>query len=60
MPNGYWKNGSESTSRNKLSSIPDQAHPPARQAGGEVTATMKVRRSSIYKAYESEIEALFR
>jgi long-chain acyl-CoA synthetase len=27
---------------------------------GEVTATMKVRRSSIYKAYESEIEALFR
>jgi long-chain acyl-CoA synthetase len=27
---------------------------------GEVTATMKVRRSSIYKAYESEIEALYR
>jgi long-chain acyl-CoA synthetase len=26
---------------------------------GEVTATMKVRRSSIYKAYEKEIEALF-
>jgi long-chain acyl-CoA synthetase len=26
---------------------------------GEVTATMKVRRSSIYKAYESEIEALY-
>ena len=26
---------------------------------GEVTATMKVRRSSIYKAYEIEIEALF-
>jgi long-chain acyl-CoA synthetase len=27
---------------------------------GEVTATMKVRRSSIYKTYESEIEALYR
>jgi len=27
---------------------------------GEVTATMKVRRSSIYKAYENEIEALYR
>jgi len=26
---------------------------------GEVTATMKVRRSSIYKAYEIEIEALY-
>jgi long-chain acyl-CoA synthetase len=26
---------------------------------GEVTATMKVRRSSIYKAYAQEIEALF-
>ncbi len=27
---------------------------------GEVTATMKVRRSSIYKAYGAEIEALYR
>ena len=27
---------------------------------GEVTATMKVRRSSIYKAYAAEIEALYR
>ncbi|TRZ91618.1 MAG: long-chain fatty acid--CoA ligase [Rhodocyclaceae bacterium] len=27
---------------------------------GEVTATMKVRRSSIYKTYASEIEALYR
>ena len=27
---------------------------------GEVTATMKVRRSSIYKAYAEEIEALYR
>ena len=27
---------------------------------GEVTATMKVRRRSIYKAYEGEIEALYR
>ena len=27
---------------------------------GEVTATMKVRRSSIYKTYSAEIEALFR
>ncbi|MCX7141792.1 MAG: AMP-binding protein [Proteobacteria bacterium] len=27
---------------------------------GEVTATMKVRRSSIYKAYDKEIEALYR
>jgi long-chain acyl-CoA synthetase len=27
---------------------------------GEVTATMKVRRSSIYKAYAQEIEALYR
>ena len=27
---------------------------------GEVTATMKVRRSSIYKTYENEIEALYR
>lgn len=27
---------------------------------GEVTATMKVRRASIYKAYEGEIEALYR
>lgn len=27
---------------------------------GEVTATMKVRRSSIYKAYADEIEALYR
>ncbi|MDO8790143.1 MAG: AMP-binding protein [Sulfuritalea sp.] len=27
---------------------------------GEVTATMKVRRSSIYKTYEIEIEALYR
>ncbi len=26
---------------------------------GEVTATMKVRRGSIYKAYASEIEALY-
>ena len=27
---------------------------------GEVTATMKVRRSSIYKTYAAEIEALYR
>jgi long-chain acyl-CoA synthetase len=27
---------------------------------GEVTATMKVRRASIYKSYATEIEALFR
>ncbi len=27
---------------------------------GEVTATMKVRRSSIYKTYQTEIEALYR
>ena len=27
---------------------------------GEVTATMKVRRASIYQAYASEIEALYR
>lgn len=27
---------------------------------GEVTATMKVRRSSIYKAYAEEIDALYR
>jgi long-chain acyl-CoA synthetase len=27
---------------------------------GEVTATMKVRRASIYKSYGNEIEALFR
>jgi long-chain acyl-CoA synthetase len=27
---------------------------------GEVTATMKVRRSSIYKTYAQEIEALYR
>ena len=27
---------------------------------GEVTATMKVRRASIYKAYAAEIEALYR
>ena len=27
---------------------------------GEVTATMKVRRASIYEAYEGEIEALYR
>ena len=26
---------------------------------GEVTATMKVRRASIYKAYAAEIEALY-
>jgi len=26
---------------------------------GEVTATMKVRRSSIYKTYAAEIEALY-
>jgi len=26
---------------------------------GEVTATMKVRRSSVYKAYAKEIEALY-
>ena len=26
---------------------------------GEVTATMKVRRSSIYKTYANEIEALY-
>ena len=26
---------------------------------GEVTATMKVRRSSIYKTYEKEIEAMY-
>jgi long-chain acyl-CoA synthetase len=27
---------------------------------GEVTATMKVRRASIYKTYGTEIEALYR
>ena len=27
---------------------------------GEVTATMKVRRASIYQAYAAEIEALYR
>lgn len=27
---------------------------------GEVTATMKVRRASVYKAYSAEIEALYR
>ena len=26
---------------------------------GEVTATMKVRRSSVYKSYASEIEAMY-
>ena len=26
---------------------------------GEVTATMKVRRSSVYKTYEKEIEAMY-
>ena len=44
--------------------LADPQVPPAHQSeldhdDGEVTATMKVRRSSIYKTYAEEIEALY-